>query len=163
PSELLVLDDGRIAISLRDKGRLDVLESDREVTRPLVRRCSRSVAEEPTGLALSPDGATLLVASRWAHAITALDAATFDVRYHVDVPRDPRAIVFTRDGDKAFVAHVAGSRISVLDLGNTVHTTRSIDLHDRQERKIVQVSMEAHFGIDEAGRKFQLNPTVGYQ
>ena len=54
--------------------------------------------------------------SRWGHALTAFDTATFERTFVVDLPRDPRAVVVSSDGGKAFVTHVAGAHLSVVDL-----------------------------------------------
>src|SRR5262249_20907761 len=95
---------------------------------------------EPTSLALAPDGSTLLVTSRWAHTLTALATSDLSTKRTVDLPRDPNAVVASSDGTKAFVAHVAGSRISVIDL-EADRAVRSIELHDRQTRQVVELGM----------------------
>jgi hypothetical protein len=67
PSSVLVLADGRIAVTLRDKNRLQLFEPGARATDPLALRCSVAVPTEPVALAASPDGATLAVTSGWAH------------------------------------------------------------------------------------------------
>jgi DNA-binding beta-propeller fold protein YncE/mono/diheme cytochrome c family protein len=140
PSEILVLPDGRLAVSLRDKGRVQILEPPADAGQPLGKRCAIDVPPEPTGLAVTPDGATLFVASRWGHAVSAFAASDLSPLFTADLPRDPRSLVATADGKKLFVGHVAGSRVSVLDVEGD-HRVRSIDLHDRQTRQIVTLDM----------------------
>ncbi|XXX76698.1 cytochrome C peroxidase [Sorangium sp. So ce134] len=116
PAQVIVLGDGRVVASLRDRGLLEVLEPTGAAA-PLVRRCLVPVATEPVGLAMTPDRATLLVASRWEPALTGF--ATADLRRLGELPlaRDPGAVVASADGRRAFVAHAVGGRISVVALG----------------------------------------------
>ncbi|XXY44201.1 cytochrome C peroxidase [Sorangium sp. So ce269] len=116
PAQVIVLGDGRVVASLRDRGLLEVLEPG-DAAAPLARRCLVPVASEPVGLAMTPDRATLLVASRWGHALTSL--ATDDLRRLGELPlaRDPSAVVASADGARAFVSHAVGGRISVVTLG----------------------------------------------
>ena len=46
-------------------------------------------------------------------------------------PRDPRSVVVSDDGTRAFVAHVVEARMSVVDLATKEHETRLIDLRAR--------------------------------
>ncbi|WP_438006819.1 cytochrome C peroxidase [Sorangium sp. So ce321] len=116
PAQVIVLGDGRVVASLRDRGLLEVLEPG-DAAAPLARRCLVTVASEPVGLAMTPDRATLLVASRWGHALTSL--ATADLRRLGELPlaRDPSAVVASADGARAFVSHAVGGRVSVVTLG----------------------------------------------
>ncbi|WP_437287839.1 cytochrome C peroxidase [Sorangium sp. So ce406] len=116
PAQVIVLGDGRVVASLRDRGLLEVLEAA-DAAAPLARRCLVPVASEPVGLAMTPDRATLLVASRWDHALTSF--ATDDLRRLGELPlaRDPGAVVASADGQRAFVSHAVGGRISVVALG----------------------------------------------
>ncbi|WP_437967350.1 cytochrome C peroxidase [Sorangium sp. So ce260] len=115
PAQVIVLGDGRVVASLRDRGLLEVLEPI-GADAPLARRCLVPVASEPVGLAMTPDRATLLVASRWRPALTSF--ATADLRRLGELPlaRDPGAVVASADGRRAFVAHAVGGRISVVSL-----------------------------------------------
>ncbi|WP_437484264.1 cytochrome C peroxidase [Sorangium sp. So ce1014] len=117
PAQVIVLGDGRVVASLRDRGLLEVLEPTGAAA-PLARLCLVPVASEPVGLAMTPDRATLLVASRWAPALTSF--ATADLRRLGELPlaRDPGAVVASADGRRAFVAHAVGGRISVVALGD---------------------------------------------
>ncbi|WP_437599499.1 YncE family protein [Sorangium sp. So ce590] len=107
PAQVIVLGDGRVVASLRDRGLLEVLDPTGAAA-PLARRCLVPVATEPVGLAMTPDRATLLVASRWNPALTSF--ATADLRRLGELPlaRDPGAVVASADGRRAFVAHAVG-------------------------------------------------------
>ncbi|WP_438017151.1 cytochrome C peroxidase [Sorangium sp. So ce315] len=116
PAQVIVLDDGRVVASLRDRGLLEVLEPV-DPGAPLARRCLVPVASEPVGLAMTPDRATLLVASRWGRALTSFAAADLRRLGELPLARDPSAVVGSADGQRAFVSHAVGGRISVVALG----------------------------------------------
>lgn len=128
PAQLLVLADGRVAVTLRDTNRVQLMEpgvSSKDMLEPL---CSVPVGAEPFGMALTPDDKTLLVTSAWAKTLTALDAATLKLGFEVPIAREPRAVVVDEEGKRAFVAHVVGAVMSVVDLEGDKHDVRSIDL-----------------------------------
>src|SRR5262249_18176813 len=50
PSQLIVLEDGRVAVTLRDANRVAVLEPAGDADQPLALRCSVPVATEPVAL-----------------------------------------------------------------------------------------------------------------
>lgn len=128
PAQVLVLGDGRVAVSLRDKNRVQVLEPTAYASAPLESRCSIPVPTEPLGLAATPDDRRLLVTSAWDHTLTVLDTATMKTSFDVKLPREPRAVVVDDDGERAFVAHVVGAKMSVVDLVNDKHDVRELDL-----------------------------------
>src|SRR5262249_15201833 len=45
-----------------------------------------------------------------------------------ELPREPRAVVVADDGQHAFVSHVVGAKMSVVDLATPAHESRAIDL-----------------------------------
>ncbi|MGH7281355.1 MAG: c-type cytochrome [Polyangiaceae bacterium] len=116
PAMLLLLADGTLVATLRDTNHVVTLEGGGTQRSPLRVEKSVRVATEPIGLALTPDDATVLVTSGWGHALTALDSKSLDARWTVDLPRDPRAVVASDDGKRAFVAHATGPNVSVVDL-----------------------------------------------
>jgi mono/diheme cytochrome c family protein len=130
PGQLLVTADGRVVVALRTGGAVAVFEPGEDPATPLETRCSVAAPAEPTGLALTPDGSRLLVTSRWAHALTAYETGTLKAAFSVDLPRDPLAVVTSADGARAFVSHVVGARISVVDLQE--RAARQIDLHQTE-------------------------------
>jgi DNA-binding beta-propeller fold protein YncE/mono/diheme cytochrome c family protein len=139
PASLLVLGDGRVAVTLRDENKLQLLEPGAAPGDSFAVRCSLDVPSEPFGLATSPDGATLAVTSAWAHKVLAFDVATMKVRAEVDVPREPRAVVVDDDGERAFVAHVVDAKMSVVDLptaSSALPSVRTIDLRAKKSGQL---------------------------
>lgn len=127
PSQVLVLEDGRVAVTLKDKNQVEILEPG-EPTEALVSRCKQDVPAEPYGLASTKDDKALLVTSAWGGTMTALDAETLTPTYAVDLPREPRAILIDDAGERAFVSHAVGEKLSVIDLVSSKHEVRSIDM-----------------------------------
>jgi DNA-binding beta-propeller fold protein YncE len=116
PSQVVMFEDGRVVVSVRDKNRVDVYEPAASPDAPLERLCSIATPVEPVGLALSPDESNLVVTSAWARKLTAYDTKTMKPRLHKTLPREPRGVVVDEDGKRAFVAHVVGGMLSVVDL-----------------------------------------------
>ena len=110
PAQLALARDGRLFVAERGENAVSVYDlAGRR------RLCRASVAVDPTGLALSPDGARLYVSSGLAHTLTALDTVTFATLGAVDVPREPRAVAVSPDGARVFLSHVAGPALSAVD------------------------------------------------
>lgn len=128
PEQVLVLADGRVAVTLRQSSEVQILEPTASPEAPLEVRCALSVPTEPVALAESPDGKTLALTSAWAQALTIFEADTLDARAQVELPREPRAVVISDDGKRAFVAHVVNAVMSVVDLKETGAKPRAIDL-----------------------------------
>ena len=125
PAQLVVAGDGRVFVSVRDAAEVDVLEQV-PGERPSLRIAGRvSTAEEPSGLALTPDGRTLLVTCGWAHVLDAFATRTLEHAFQVDVAREPRAVVTSADGRLAYVSHATASVVSVVDLMSPDHEIRA--------------------------------------
>ena len=121
PSELVVGSDGRVYVAVRDRAEVDVLEvspADDRVLRVVDRVAT---AEEPTGVSLTPDGRTLLVACGWGHALDVFSTRTLEHRFRADLAREPRAVVASEDGSQAYVAHASASLVSLVDLEAPEH------------------------------------------
>lgn len=128
PAQVLVLADGRVAVTLRDKNRIQLLEPGAGAHDELTPLCSVALASEPFGMAVAPDEQRMVVTSAWGKTLTALDTATLKVDFEVPVSREPRAVLIDEEGKRAFVAHVVGATMSVVDLTGEKHEARSIDL-----------------------------------
>lgn len=126
PEHVLVLADGRVAVTLRNQNQIEVLEPDAQGS--LQSRCLVDTPVEPIALAVSPDDKTLLVTSAWAHRVTGFDPATFAQKFEVEVGREPRAVVVSEEGDRAFVAHLVNATMSVIDLKSDKHEVRTMPL-----------------------------------
>jgi cytochrome c peroxidase len=131
PEQVLVLADGRLAVTLRSSNAVEILEPAAQEDAVLASRCVVDTPAEPVALAATPDDATLLVTSGWGHALSAFDAQSLAPRYQVKLPRDPRSVIVSDDGARAFVAHVVEAHMSVVDLTTKEHETRPIDLRAR--------------------------------
>jgi mono/diheme cytochrome c family protein len=112
----IVVGRGRVYAALRDAAAVAVLEPTGSADGSLVEVGRMTTAEEPIGLALTPDGGTLLVASGWGRALEGFSTTTLGKTMSVDLPREPRAVVTSSDGKKAFVSHAVGAVMSVVDL-----------------------------------------------
>ena len=126
--QVLVLADGRVAVTLRQTGEVQVLEPAASVDQALEARCAIGVPTEPIALAESPDGAMLALTSGWARALTVFDSGSLAARWQVKLPREPRSVVVSDDGQRVFVAHVVNAVLSVVDLKGDQHEPRSLDL-----------------------------------
>ncbi|MBX3234002.1 MAG: c-type cytochrome [Labilithrix sp.] len=116
PAQLVMLADGRLVASLRDRAKLVVLRGGGTAKSPLVVDASIDVAAEPIGLALTPDDATLVATSGWGRTVTVIDAHGFTQKATHAVEREPRSVVVSSDGKRAFVAHAVGQSLDVLPL-----------------------------------------------
>jgi len=61
------------------------------------------VGQQPTGIAISPDGAFALVANKGGDSVSRIDLATSTVVATIPVPGNPTAVAITTDGSKAYV------------------------------------------------------------
>lgn len=113
PEQIALLDGDRIAVTVRDRRRVEVFASD--VAGALTEVGSAEVPADPFGIAVTA-AHRILVTSAFGHAVTAIDDESFEVQWSVDVGREPRGIVVAADGARAFVTHLVGDAISVLDL-----------------------------------------------
>jgi YVTN family beta-propeller protein len=140
PSQVLVMADGRVFATLRDKNELVVLTAS-VAESPLAPVCGAATPSEPVGIAATPDGASVLVTSGWGQHLTAFDATTLAVKADVKLGREPRSVVVSDDGRTAFVSHAVGSVVSAVDLADAKHpvkkvSTRGFDGNEVRVRKI---------------------------
>ncbi len=158
PAQVLVLADGRLAVTLRDKNEIEILEPKAAPSAGLVSLCKRATPIEPIALAATPDDGTLLVTSGWGRTLTALDAATLSPSFAVDLPREPRAVLVDDDGQRAFVSHAVGSKLSVIDLKKKERVTRELDLSVRRASPFSSTGAEKPRG---GGQGYALAKSVG--
>jgi mono/diheme cytochrome c family protein len=123
PEQLVSLGSGRVVVALRSRNEVALLRFDADGAGKVVLR--EKVATEPWGLATTSRG-EILVTSAWGRALTALDGRTLRTRWSIELPREPRAVVATRDGTRAFVTHLVGASLSVVDLGAGRPAARSV-------------------------------------
>lgn len=136
PGQMLLAPDGTLFVAVRGASRVVALRFDaagaaREIAR-------HDTGEEPFGLALSPDGATLLVTSIVDARVEAFDAKALSSRFLVPLGHDPRSVAFSSDGARAFVTHATSSRVSVLELAGrdgAAPRARAVSLDARERRR----------------------------
>ncbi|PRQ06335.1 c-type cytochrome [Enhygromyxa salina] len=90
---------------------------------------------EPHGLALTPDGATLLVTDVSEHALVALRTADLAPRWRVELGPEPRSVAVSRDGLTAAVGFLSSGSLAFVELdsaGERVHW-RALDPRDHVE------------------------------
>jgi mono/diheme cytochrome c family protein len=116
PSQIVMLADGRLVASVRDAAKLVVLRGGGSSTSKLHVDATIDMPAEPIGLALTPDDESLVATSGWGKSVVVLDAHTFTRKAVHAVAREPRSIVVSDDGKRAFVSHAVGPALDVIAL-----------------------------------------------
>ncbi len=118
PEQVVRVGETGLAVTLRETNEValyEIEDQDEAGGGALALRATTNVAPDPYGLAVSPRG-EILVTSGWGHAVTSLAADTLERRFELDVAREPRAVVVSPDGSRAFVTHMVGAQITVVTL-----------------------------------------------
>lgn len=137
PEQVLVLGDGRVVATIGDGTHIEVFEPTGDAATPLSLRCAREVPAGPFGLALSPDDATLAVTSAWDPALTVFDASDLTARGVQAVARSPRGVLI--DGEhRAFVTHLVGANLSVVDLRKLEAAPRRVNMQVKAGSNVAQ-------------------------
>ncbi|HVY46225.1 MAG TPA: cytochrome c peroxidase [Minicystis sp.] len=152
--QALVVDDAHIAVSLRGCDEVALVAIDAAGEGRVV--ATAKVPVEPWGLARTPGG-DVLVTSAWGHALTALDGATLARRFTLDLAKEPRGVAVSRAGRRAFVAHLTGGVVTVVDLAPDA-------AEGPRARTVAAVSGAYENALDEALGAGTLHPTptLGY-
>jgi hypothetical protein len=118
PGQLMFLADGRLVVTIRDHAQLNVLEPGPDATKAMDPRCAVDTDSEPVGVAVSPDDTAIVVTTGWGKSLASYDAKspTMARQWDVALPREPRGVVVSDDGSRAFVAQAVGGQLSVVDL-----------------------------------------------
>jgi DNA-binding beta-propeller fold protein YncE/mono/diheme cytochrome c family protein len=129
PGQLLVTKAGQLAVALRDDASVALLDARPNGT--LVLGKKTTTPNEPVGLTLSPDDATLYVVTGYSHTLQAFrldeQGNVGDRVLDVSVEREPRAVALSHDGKRAFVAHAASSTLEEVDV-SSAKIAQSADL-----------------------------------
>jgi hypothetical protein len=112
PAQILVT-EGKLLVALRDLATLAEYQARADGT--LERTGSTSTAVEPLALAPAGDGSVLVV-SGWGHTLERFDVSTLGRTLAVDLPREPRAVIASSDGNTAFVSHAAYGSLTTVPL-----------------------------------------------
>lgn len=126
PSQLLLHSDGRVFVAIAGGSEVEVLEPSSDLAQSLEHRCAIETPAEPVALAWTPREERLLVTSGWGRALTAYDTKSFERELEVALPRDPRSVVVSDDGSKAYVAHATGSQLSLVPLSKAPARASSV-------------------------------------
>jgi mono/diheme cytochrome c family protein len=84
---------------------------------------------------MSSDGATVLVTTVLAARLEAYRAADLAPVFAAPLGRDPRGVIVSQDGARAFVSHATAGAISVIDLATAEHAVRGLPLQGRERRR----------------------------
>ncbi len=114
PAQMLLAKDGTLRVALRDQHAVVTLRATDDPASPLEVGERLETAIEP--LALAQAGDRLLVLSGWGHSLESLDLASRARVFAVDLAREPRAVIASNDGTRAFVSHAGAGHVSVVDL-----------------------------------------------
>lgn len=117
PEQVVLLDDGRVVATIGDGSHIEVLEPTGKADQPLELRCTREVPAGAFGVAVSHDGSKVAVTSAYEAALTIFDGPDLTMKAAIAVPRAPRGVLLDKSG-KAFVSHVVGGRVTVVDLND---------------------------------------------
>lgn len=155
PAQMVMLPDGRVVASLRDAGKLVVLRGGGTPGSRLHLDRTVEMPAEPIGLALSPDDATLVATSGWGRSVVVLDTSSFTRRAIHPVGREPRSVVVSDDGKRAFVSHAVGPALDVITLGDPEK--------DRKGKPRPLVATIPMRGIEQLGDELRERPRLAGQ
>ena len=121
---------------------------------------------EPHGLALTPDGATLLVTSVADHELVAVDTSSFTIRWRVELLAEPRAVAIAPDGNTALVGFLSSGALAQVDLESAGTKIRwhSLTPRDQVEIELVEDDWDGEFlqmTIEEANSRFEVPNDIG--
>jgi YVTN family beta-propeller protein len=91
----------------------------------VLQRIPLPATAKPMGLALSPDGSRLFVATGRGATVEVIDTRTNGIIGSVPVGRRPWGIALTGDGRKLYVANGPSNDVSVIDT-QSLRVTRTI-------------------------------------
>ena len=89
-----------------------------------LRRIPLNAGDEPSDLALTPDGRTLVVANRRSNTVAFVDVDAAAVISRVQVGEDPAALLLEPSGRRAYVLDRRSSDLAVIDVGNRALLSR---------------------------------------
>jgi cytochrome c553 len=130
--ELVSGGTGRVFVADRQADR--VVHVDSSSADALVELGGVDIAE-PYGLAVTPDGGTLLVTSIADHALVAIDTATLHEKWRADLAAEPRGVAVSPDGERAVVGFLSSGALAIVDLAAAGERVawRSLDPRDPVE------------------------------
>lgn len=106
---------GRVFLADRGGDRVVRIDPGDAEGRGLAVAGSSSV-REPHGMALTPDGQTLLVTSVAEHELVGLAADTLERRWAIELAPEPRGVAVSSDGSQAAVGFLTSGSVALVDL-----------------------------------------------
>jgi DNA-binding beta-propeller fold protein YncE/mono/diheme cytochrome c family protein len=122
----LVVDAAASRAYVADRNRDHVLVLDLKDGMTVADRIRTSA--EPFGLALTPDGSTLLVTTVADHELVAYDTGTRQRRWSVELAPEPRGVAISPDGRKALVGFLTTGAAALVDLDDRQHDVSYVAL-----------------------------------
>lgn len=132
PAQMVMLADGRLVASVRDASKLVVLRGGGTHESKLHLDATIDMPAEPIGLAITPDDESIVAGSGWGKSVVVLDAHTFTRKAVHAVAREPRSIVISNDGKRAFVSHAVGPSLDVIALDGST-SVKSLAMKGEEE------------------------------
>ncbi|WP_147016885.1 YncE family protein [Methylorubrum extorquens] len=83
-----------------------------------------ATGKSPSGIAVTPDGATLLVANRESDSVSIIDVGSRRETRHVPVGQHPFGLTLSADGRYAYTANVVSNDVSAIDVAAGRETGR---------------------------------------
>lgn len=111
PAQVLSL-PGKVLVTVRNPGLLLVFSVDATGTLTETQRVA--LPADAWGLAVNADETLALVSCAYSHAVSAVDLASGEKRWTVDVAREPRGIAINQAGT-AYVSHLVGADLTRID------------------------------------------------
>lgn len=111
PSHVAIAPDGRLLVTLKSTHRLAVVHPHTDGS--MVIGCEIETGAEPNAIAFMPG--VVLVSAGWGSAVDVLAGADLARKGAIEVGREPRQIVPSDDGKRAFVSHAIGGVVTVVD------------------------------------------------
>jgi hypothetical protein len=156
----LVLDDAQTQLFVADRS------ADRMLRYELAGDVATQSAElsitEPHGLALTPDGSMLLVTSVANQELVAVDTASMQIKWRLELAPEPRAVAVSPEGRWALVGFLTSEAVARVELSN-----QHVDWHALAPRDHVEVEGDEEFGFGnfvrtvEAVSRFEVPNDIG--
>lgn len=136
---------GRVFVADRGADRIvEVAPGDAKVPPAILRDVA---VTEPYGVALTPDGATLLVTSVADQELVAIATKDLSIAWRVRLAPEPRGVAVSPDGARAMVGFLATGAVAVVELDAKGETVRWHALDPRDHVGLVESDEE--FDMDE--------------
>jgi YVTN family beta-propeller protein len=167
----LILDEPAKALYVADRAGDRVVRIDTAAAEPEV--AAELAIREPHGLALTPDGTTLLVTSVADHSLVAVDRATMQVRWRVELASEPRGVAVAPDGATALVGFLSIGVVARVDLNDQRVRWHALDPRDQVAIELEPDPWESPYDtrdddemvevmqIEEAASRFEVPNDIG--